>query len=51
MPLSYTVTQVSMGLLPIGGSATMSPEQSASYPPRIAEITGRYVPTHPEGDQ
>ena len=39
MPLSYTVTQVSMGLLPIGSSATLFPEQSPSYAGGIAEIT------------
>ena len=37
--LSYAVEQVSMGLLPIGGSATLFPEQSASYARGVAEVT------------
>jgi hypothetical protein len=48
---SYTVKQVSMGFLPTGGSATLFPEQSASYPAGIAKIPGRDVPAYPEGDQ
>jgi hypothetical protein len=32
--------QVSMGLLPIGGSAALFPDQSASCSRGIAEITG-----------
>jgi hypothetical protein len=40
-----------MGLLSIGGSATLFPEQSASYLAGIAKITGRDVPAYPEGDQ
>src|SRR6266702_8101226 len=43
--------QVSMGFLPIGGSAALFPDQSASYPRRIAQITGRDIQAYPEGDQ
>jgi hypothetical protein len=32
---SHFLTQVSMGLLPIGGSAPLFPEQSAPHPRRI----------------
>ena len=39
IPLSYTVKQVSMGLLPIGSSATLFSKQSASYAGGVAEIT------------
>ena len=38
--LSNYFTQVSVGFLPIGGSAVLFPGQSASCHRRIAEIAG-----------
>ena len=39
VPLSDYLKQVSMGFLPIGGSAALFPSQSASCPGGIAKIT------------